>query len=107
MGPMTGRGMGFCAGNAAPGFVNSGGGMAFGGGRGGMGRRNMFYATGMTAMQRGAMGQAQAGAWGVPGAEPAMTREQELEMLKNQAGYFEDALGNLKRRIDDLQAQEK
>jgi hypothetical protein len=45
MGPMTGRGAGFCTGFAAPGYVNPVGyGCGLGGGRG---FRRMFYATGL------------------------------------------------------------
>ena len=44
LGPMTGRGAGFCAGLAAPGYANSiGCGFGFNRGRG---FRRMFYATG-------------------------------------------------------------
>ena len=50
MGPMTGRGAGYCAGFAAPGFASGGRGGFFGRGRGGgRGWRNMFYATGCPA----------------------------------------------------------
>ncbi len=60
LGPMTGRGMGNCAGrrggqfggqNLAKGFRHNGG-----VGRGGYGRRSMFYATGLTGWQRAATG---------------------------------------------------
>jgi hypothetical protein len=33
-----------------------------------------------------------------------MTKEQELNALKGQAEYFEDALDGIKKRIDELQA---
>ena len=52
MGPMTGAGLGFCAGLAVPALLN----MAFGRGRGGRGGgrgwRNMFCATGLAGWQR-------------------------------------------------------
>ena len=56
MGPMTGRAAGYCAGNAVPGFMNAPGGRRFGGGggRGGRGRRDWFYATCLTGWQRAA-----------------------------------------------------
>ena len=121
MGPMTGRAMGYCAGYPVPGFANPGAGfgMGFGRGRGGgRGRRNRFYATGLTGWQRAATG------WGpyagpatgyagpapgyagpVPAAIPAV---QELEALKNQAEYFQGAVDEVKKRIDELEgAQEK
>ena len=57
-GPMTGRAAGYCAGYATPGFANPvaggmglgmgrGRGFRTGGGRGGFGFRNRYYATGI------------------------------------------------------------
>ena len=113
MGPMTGRAAGYCAGYAVPGYMNSIGGRgfgAFGGGRGGgWGRRNWFNATGLTGWQRAGMGMP---AYGAPPAyptpyaasfAPAATKEQELDALKGQAEYFEDALEGIKKRIEELQ----
>ena len=119
MGPMTGRAAGYCAGYPVPGFMNSTGGRGFwGGGRGGgWGRHNWFYATGLPGWQRfGASYPAYGGAvpyggatqYGVPyGAPygPATTKEQELDMLKGQAEYFEDALDGIKKRITELEAK--
>ena len=123
MGPMTGRGAGFCAGYPVPGYMNPVGGRGFGGyggwgrgrggGGGGWGRRNQFYATGLTGWQRAGMGYPAYGPvapnatpYGVPFA-PAMTKEQELDTLKGQAQYFEEALEDIKKRIEELQAQPK
>ena len=50
LGPVTGRGAGFCAGYAAPGCANVWPRWAFGGG--GRGWRNRYYATGLTGWQR-------------------------------------------------------
>ena len=44
----------------------------------------------------------------MPQAEPltpAMTAEQELDGLKKQAEYFQDALGQLSQRIQQLEAE--
>jgi hypothetical protein len=41
-------------------------------------------------------------AYGAP-YTPAMTREQEIEMLKDQAKYFQDALGDITKRIEELE----
>ena len=50
MGPMTGRGAGFCAGFAVPGYANPiGYGFGFGRGRG---FSRMFYATGLARWAR-------------------------------------------------------
>ncbi|MFP4053829.1 MAG: DUF5320 domain-containing protein [Phycisphaerae bacterium] len=104
-GPMTGRAAGYCAGYAAPGFVNRGGGrgMGFGGGRWrGRGWRHRFYATGMTGWQRAAAGAMpfEAGLY-----DPPVTDEQQLGELKNQAEHLEGALGDIRRRIEELQAR--
>ncbi len=103
MGPMTGRAAGYCAGFGMPGFANPMGGrgcgMGFGRGRGAGGRgfRNMFYATGLTGWQRAAGGH--------PPYAAAPTRDQQLDVLKGQASYFEGALGELRKRIEELEAE--
>ena len=59
MGPMTGRAAGYCAGYAVPGFMNPGQGWGYWGagrGGGGRGRRNWYYATGLTGWQRASLG---------------------------------------------------
>jgi len=117
MGPMTGRAAGYCAGYPVPGFMNPvGGGGFWGWGRGrggGRGRRNWFYATGLTGWQRAAMGYPGfAGAVPAPGAfpapfAPAISNEQQLDALKGQAEYFEDALDGIRKRIEELEAKGK
>ena len=109
LGPMTGRGAGFCAGYPAPGYMNPVGGRGYGGrgrGRGGgWGRRNWFYATGLPGWQRAGIGYPAYG-YGAPVAQ-AMSQEQELETLKGQAEYFEGTLEDIKKRLEELQAQGK
>jgi len=112
MGPMTGRAAGYCAGYPVPGFMNPIGGRGYGGwGRGG-GRGRGFG--------RGS-GWARAGygypAWGggvaspyAPYPEqfaPAMTAEQELAGLKQQAEYFQNALDEISKSIEQLEAEAK
>lgn len=108
MGPMTGRGAGYCAGYSTPGFANPmgrgfGGGGGFGGGRGrgfgfgggrGGGWRNAYYGP---AVYPGPVGPA----W-QPAAIP---QEQELEMLKAQATQMETAMSQLRQRITELEGQ--
>jgi hypothetical protein len=105
---MTGRGAGFCAGFGVPGFANRAGGYGFfGRGRGGGGRgwRHWFYGTGLTGWQR-----AFGAPWGIQGA-PGLpyygvpAREDELSALKEQAGYFESALENIRKRIEALETK--
>ncbi len=119
MGPMTGRAAGYCAGYSVPGFANqmggrgfsgAGGGFGRGGGRGGWGRRNGFYATGLPGWQRfGAGGPAYGGAMpyggAAPNGGPVATKQQELDMLRGQVEYFEDALDGIKKRITELEAE--
>jgi hypothetical protein len=98
-----------------PGYMNPVGGRGFWGrgrGGGGWGRRNWFYATGLTGWQRAAYGYPAFG--GVPYSAPVaapyppvMAREQEVEMLKGQAEYFEDALDGIKKRIEELESKAK
>lgn len=119
MGPMTGRAAGYCAGYAAPGFTNAAGGRGFrgmgrgGGFGGGRGRRNQYYATGLTGMQRAAMGYPAFGGvmppvapYQAPFAQP-VSAEQQLDALKGQAEYFADALEGIRKQIEELEAQSK
>ena len=103
IGPMTGRGRGFCGGSGAPGFVSLGPGIGFGRGRGcrggGHGRRNMFYATGLTGRQRAAMGTQSTGA----GIDADITKNQEIEALKQQADDAAQVLENIRKRISELE----
>ena len=93
-GPMTGRAAGFCAGYQVPGYMNAVGGRGSSGmGRGGRGWRNQFYATGVPGWARGAHG--------VP-VPPAITAEQELAGLKQQAQQLQDTLAGITNRIKQL-----
>ena len=121
-GPMTGRAAGFCAGYPVPGYMNPAGrglwgrgmGMGMGRGRGGWGRRNWFYATGLTGWQRAGLGAPAYAAPGAGGYPPAYaapaappTTQQELDYLKGQAEYFEDALEGIRQRINELGPQDQ
>jgi hypothetical protein len=114
MGPMTGRAAGYCAGYQVPGFMNPIPGRSFGGwGRGGgRGWRNWYYATGLTGWQRASSGLPAFGsppAYPLPYAAqpfaPTMTEKQELDVLKGQAEYFEDALEGIKKRMGELETE--
>ena len=105
MGPMTGRAAGYCAGYPVAGYMNPIPGRGYGGfGGGGWGRRNWFYATGLTGWQRAAgYPPFTSGVpYGVP-FQPTLTSEQELEALKGQAKYFEDSLEGIQKRIKELE----
>ena len=116
MGPMTGRAAGYCAGYQVPGFMNPVLGRGFGGGGRGRGRgwRNWYYATGLTGWQRASLGTPALGSppayplpYTTPTFAPGMTKEQELDMLKGQAEYFEDSLDGIKKRIGELETKAK
>lgn len=109
-GPMSGRAAGYCAGYGVPGYMNpmpDGGAWAPGAGmgRGGRGRghRNMYWATGMTGWQRGAMGYP--GAYGFAGPAPFYepSAEQELAALRNQVKLMEEGLQQTQERIRELE----
>jgi len=113
LGPMTGRAAGYCAGYPAPGYANPAGGRGFrGGGRGGggWGWRNPFHATGLTGWQRAAAGWPAFGPVAPPGVPyagpyaPTPSAEQQIDALKAQAEYFEDALDGIRKRIQELEA---
>lgn len=103
IGPMTGRGAGYCAGYSVPGFVNPmagrGWGVGFGRGRGGGGRgwRHWFYATGLPFWARTPV------AAPVPGGQaPAV--EYEAQSLRVQAEQLEKALEAIRSRIAEIEA---
>jgi len=103
MGPMTGRGAGYCGGAGVPGFANRGfRGGAFAGGRGGRGRRHRFYATGLTGWQRAAMAVPEPPAATDPPQGDSL--QQELQMLRTQAEATAATLDQLRQRIEELAA---
>ena len=102
MGPMSGRAAGYCAGYNQPGFTNAAGGKlggGFGWGRG-FGGRGMGYGFGR-GRYLGGYDYAYP-----PYANPAApTREQELDMLKNQADALNTQLKNIQDRMSDLESK--
>ncbi len=95
MGPMTGRGVGYCNGFAAPGYANSvkfAGRFGVGFGRG-RGFRRMFYATGMPGWAR----------YGYPANTGTNTAAfDEKAFLSNQAELLENQLQQVKKRLSSL-----
>ncbi len=111
MGPMTGRGGGYCGGYNAPGYANiyAGGfaGRGFRGGFGGRGFRNGYYATGIP--RRGRYNAGYRG-WGGFGRSPYFQDigpEQEKEMLKKESELLQSQLDEIKTRMDKLSSEEK
>ncbi len=111
MGPMTGRAAGFCAGYPAPGYMNPVGGRGYGGwGRGGGRGRGFGRGFGWARAGYGYPawgGAANPYAYGGAPFAPTMTAENELASLKQQAEYFEDSLGEIKKRIEQLETESK
>ena len=101
-GPMTGRGLGYCAGYAVPGYMNPAGGFGYGRGwwgrGGGRGWRHMYYATGMPGWAR--FGYEAPAGWAVPWSAP--TPEQDLSVLKAQAEALGAQLEAINERIAEL-----
>lgn len=92
MGPMTGRGTGFCTGFAVPGYMNPGMGCGMGFGRG-RGFRRMFYLTGMPGWAR----------YGYPAYGGAYQPEiDKKELLNEQAEYLENQLTQIKKYLKAL-----
>jgi hypothetical protein len=102
---MTGRGLGYCAGYAGPGYTKPGfGHRGFGGGGGwgrgfgrgwgrGWGWRHHPYAWGAPVWP--------AWEWG-PGAAPP-TQEQEMDYLQAEAEALKEQLDAIQTRIADLE----
>lgn len=107
MGPMTGRGAGYCAGAGVPGYANAlpGRGMGWGGGSGGWGRgnrwRHWYYATGVPGWARAGY----APPW-APGPMAAPPAAEEAGYLKEQAAYLQQQLEAISRRIQELEPPE-
>jgi hypothetical protein len=118
MGPMTGRAAGYCAGYPVPGYMNPVSGYGFGRGRGrGFGRGLGFRGSrgwggywgapyGAATYDYGAPYQVPPAYYPAPyGVSPSP--EQEMDALKGQAEYFEDALEGIKKRIQELEAEKE
>ncbi|MDD4956813.1 MAG: DUF5320 domain-containing protein [Candidatus Omnitrophica bacterium] len=96
VGPMTGGGRGYCV-MPSDRPVVAGGGMGIRG-RGGRGRRNRYYATGLTGWQR-------AGYYGYPAGH--VTAREEKGMLKAEAEALEAQLGDIRARIAELEKSDE
>ncbi|MCF7886229.1 MAG: DUF5320 domain-containing protein [Candidatus Marinimicrobia bacterium] len=103
-GPMTGRGLGYCAGYNSPGYTKGvpRGGAGYGRGFGrGLGRGfGRGYGYGWRAVPNYPAS---------PVTNPAPTyqsKEQELSDLKNQAEQLQGTLENINKRIQELENEE-
>jgi hypothetical protein len=80
-GPMTGRGMGYCAGFNAPGFMNPGFGRGFGRGFGWRARAMQF----------------------APIQQPVvMTEKQEKQLLEQELNALKEEMKEIEKRLKEL-----
>jgi hypothetical protein len=108
MGPMTGRGAGFCSGYTTPGYANTGGarypgsGRGFRGGFGARGYKGWYYGAGFPGWNRYGMGQAARGGVEEYPFAPDMEPAQEKDLLERQADALQKQLDGIRARIDEL-----
>ncbi len=99
-GPMTGRGVGFCRGNDAPGCPNGRGGVRGMSGQPGIrpeGRRRGF--------RRWFQGSFLPG-WMRPGSGADVSGTDDIDLLKRKSEYLERALAGVNARISELDKKE-
>lgn len=109
LGPRTGRGAGYCSGFGMPGSMNpvpGGSGFGLGRGRGigcrwfggGRGWRNWYRETGLPRWERAGYGYHGSYAYGA-----GLTVDEEMDFLKNQAGFLKKQLDEIENRISTLE----
>ncbi len=112
-GSMTGRAAGYCSGYEMPGFANTqigrfrgrglGGGNSFGGSFGrGRGFRHIHNATGLPGWMRGS----KTSFGNVPigfGVNSHISKDDEIQSLKEQAEYFKKAADDINARLIELE----
>jgi hypothetical protein len=101
LGPMTGRGAGYCAGYPVPGYMNPvpGGGRWYGFGRGRGGGRGWGRGFG-----RGFAGYWYANPYPNPFYPAGVAPKQEAEMLKEQARAMREEIEAIDERIKELES---
>lgn len=107
-GPLTGGGRGFCAVNLTDQDVMPSTGRSFSGRGRGRGNRNCFYATGLPGWMRTekvtpfvcARGKQASDGFG-----ETVSKDEELDILKNQADFLKNKLENTQARIQDLEGK--
>ncbi|MGC9157367.1 MAG: DUF5320 domain-containing protein [Terracidiphilus sp.] len=96
-GSMTGRGRGYCAGNAGPGRFESAPGSGMGrGGRGGRGRCNRFRAAGTNVRETP-----------VAASSAPADRPQEVAALRSTIDELRSSLNEIRKRVEELSSASK
>ena len=98
IGPMTGRGMGYCAGYVVPRYANRG----FGRGRG-RGFRRMYDMIGLPGWARCRTYSSGFAPYVYPGIAPDVNG---IEVLRNQAEFLEKQLKELRERLKGFEKAE-
>jgi len=100
LGPMTGRGAGYCGGYHLPGYASPAPGRGLG--RGG---RGQGWGRGFGRGRGRGFGRGPA-PWGAACGSyaPAYGPEDERTALQDQARYFEEALRETKKRIEEIES---
>ena len=107
MGPVTGRGAGYCASYPVPGYANfiPGQGLGFGFGRGfGRGRGSRSNRLNYGPFEGYAY---QAGRYYQDTNAPELTAQQEAEMLKKEAKLMQEEVSSINQRISQLESLDK
>lgn len=109
-GPMTGRGMGYCAGYPTPGFANPGPGRGLWwcGGRA-RGWRWWYRLTGLPGYLRAIRGYPAFGWWrsSTPPSGLGISSKDEAEFLKKQAEVLKEELDEIQARLEELEKLHK
>ena len=103
-GAMTGRGAGYCAGHSMPGYMNPMPGRGWGMGRGWGRGRGMGQGRGWRHWCDPMRVPVTPPVYGFAPGYPPLPTEQEIQALKAQAEHFEGTLGEIRKRIAEIEA---
>ncbi len=102
-GPMgTGRELGFCAGYDTPGYEKGGGGRGRGFGFGGRGFRRRWGWNQSRYLGAPLPGYAESIPWG-----PAVSKDEEIRLLKTEADALKRAQKEIEKRLTDLEKEKE